>query len=139
MEMVNGFEILKKRVGANIKKIRLIKGIEVKMLCLDLQISPAAYSNIERGITDITISKLALLADYLRVSYDQILDFDHHSGLEAEDAGAQAEKEAVIVTGHNIEGYLVALDQAREENKYLREQNSKLLNMLAQRQDTVKK
>ncbi len=137
--MVNGFEILKKRVGANIKKIRLIKGIEVKMLCLDLQISPAAYSNIERGITDITISKLALLADYLRVSYDQILDFDHHSGLEAEDAGAQAEKEAVIVTGHNIEGYLVALDQAREENKYLREQNSKLLNMLAQRQDTVKK
>ncbi len=139
MEMVNGFEILKKRVGANIKKIRLIKGIEVKMLCLDLQIPPAAYSNIERGITDITISKLALLADYLRVSYDQILDFDHHSGLEAEDAGAQAEKEAVIVTGHNIEGYLVALDQAREENKYLREQNSKLLNMLAQRQDTVKK
>ena len=139
MEMVNGFEILKKRVSANIKKIRLIKGIEVKTLCLDLQISPAAYSNIERGITDITISKLALLADYLRVSYDQILDFDHHSALEVENAGGQAEKEASTATEHNIEGYRVALDQAREENKYLREQNSKLLNMLAQRQDAVKK
>ena len=139
MEMVNGFEILKKRVGANIKKIRLIKGIEVKMLCLDLQISPAAYSNIERGVTDITISKLALLSDYLRVSYDQILDFGHHPGLEPGEPGPQAEKEPVTTTEANREGYLVALDQAREENKYLREQNSKLLNMLAQRQDAVKK
>ncbi|PSK94724.1 helix-turn-helix protein [Taibaiella chishuiensis] len=138
MEMVNGFEILKKRVGANIKKIRLIKGIEVKMLCLDLQISPAAYSNIERGVTDITVTKLALLADYLKVSYDQILDFEHHTQF-GDGPEQQADKEPAMATEQHMEGYMVALEQAKEENRFLREQNSKLLNMLAQQQDLVKK
>lgn len=128
MDTGNGFEVLRKMVGANIKKIRLIRGVEVKQLCLDLHISPAAYSNIERGVTDVTISKLVLLADYLRVSYGQILDFGH-SGMEQQ--AAAAEPDPVPQTEQHKEGYVIALEQAREENRFLRDQNTKLLNMVA--------
>ncbi len=138
MEPADRFEILKKRVGANIKKIRLIRSIEVKKLCLDLQVSPAAYSNIERGITDISMSKLVLLADYFRVSYHQILAFNPLTFDQAEEQVQGAEKNAEGPGEESVEGYLMALKQAREENKFLKEQNNKLLNMLAAQGDKKK-
>lgn len=127
---VDRFEILKKMVGANIKKIRLIRSIEVKKLCLDLNISPAAYSNIERGITDVTVSKLVLLADYFRIPYEQILAFNPVTFDQVAEELVAPEKE-VYPAGQSLEGFLIALEQAREENKFLKEQNNKLLNMLA--------
>lgn len=125
MDGINRFEILKKLVGANIKKIRLIRSIEVKELCLDLQISPAAYSNIERGITDITVSKLVLLADYFRIPYEQVLSFN---ALTFDQVVADKDQ---VPAEAGVDGYLLALEQAKAENKFLKEQNNKLLNMLA--------
>lgn len=68
---------LKRRIGENIKKIRQQQGIEVKQICRDLKISNSAYSNIERGITDINISRIVQLADYFSVHYAQILSIDN--------------------------------------------------------------
>lgn len=124
MDGVNRFEILKKRIGANIKKIRLIRSIEVKKLCLDLEISPAAYSNIERGVTDITVSKLVLLADYFRIPYEQVLSFNALTFDQA-----VTDKDTMSADA-GVDGYVLALEQAKAENKFLKEQNNKLLNML---------
>lgn len=137
MEQVDRFEILKKMLGANIKKIRLIRSIEVKKLCLDLQISPAAYSNIERGITDISVSKLVLLADYFRVSYEQILTFNPFTFDRVEAVKASPGNEPPPAD-ESAEGYLLALELAKAENKFLKEQNNKLLNMLASHVETKK-
>src|SRR5690606_4165924 len=70
-------EYIKKRIGDNIRKIRQQQQIEVKQVCLDLGISPATYSNIERGVTDISISRILQLSDYFSVHYSQILTVEN--------------------------------------------------------------
>lgn len=121
---------LKKRIGENIRKIRQQANIEVKQVCSDLQLSPAAYSNIERGVTDISISRVIQLADYFAVHYSQILAVDNTTiyqfSQQSSDESSQTNQQVATM---NSDGS-AALLQAKEEIAYLREQNERLLAQL---------
>ena len=122
---------LKKRIGENIRKIRQQASIEVKQVCSDLQISPATYSNIERGVTDISISRVIQLADYFSVHYSQILAVDNTTiyqfSQSSSDTSTQSNQQIATM---NTDGNDIALQQAKQEIAYLREQNEKLLKQL---------
>lgn len=122
---------LKKRIGENIRKIRQQANIEVKQVCGDLQISPATYSNIERGVTDISISRVIQLADYFSVHYSQILAVDNTTiyqfSQNSSDTSTQSNQQIATM---NSDGNETALQQAKQEIAYLREQNERLLKQL---------
>lgn len=62
-----------KHIGQNIRNLRRMRNWSQRQVVQILGISIAAFSNIERGITDINISRLNAIAKILDVSVSEIL------------------------------------------------------------------
>lgn len=62
--------------GEKIRGIRLLKGFTQENLADALKISRNAYSEIERGISDINEARLKQIADALNVSSNDIHNFE---------------------------------------------------------------
>ncbi|OJV50469.1 MAG: hypothetical protein BGO31_13975 [Bacteroidetes bacterium 43-16] len=99
-----------------------------------MDIAPSTYSNIERGITDINISRLMQLAEYFSVHYSQILSVDNTNVFYF---STQSQENS---TQHNVnhqgnnsysEIYEATIELAKEEINFLKEQNTKLLEIIA--------
>lgn len=54
-------------VGKNIRKIRLLRGYKQQWIANQLGITKAAISKIENGKTDISLSRLCVIAVVLKV------------------------------------------------------------------------
>lgn len=63
-------------IGDNIKKFRELKNITREQMASDLEMSLSGYSKIERGDTDLTISKIERIAEVLGIDIGQLLSFD---------------------------------------------------------------
>ena len=131
MKAINQTEKIKKQIGENIKKIRLNSSLEVKKVCTELKISPAAYSNIERGLTDISISRIIQFADYFGVHFSSILAIDNVTNYNFtphnNSTGTQNNSQ---ITHQLADGLKIALEQVKDENTFLRKQNESLTKML---------
>jgi transcriptional regulator with XRE-family HTH domain len=60
-------EELQKRIGGEIKKLRLVNEWTQEQVAEQLYICRDAYGDIERGKTDICLSRLAQIADFFGV------------------------------------------------------------------------
>ena len=58
---------MKKKVGERIRVARVTKGLSQQNMADELGLTVASYSNIERGVTDITITRLFEIARILQV------------------------------------------------------------------------
>lgn len=65
---------MKKKVGERIRVVRVTKGLSQQNMADELGLTVASYSNIERGVTDITITRLFEIARILQVKIENILD-----------------------------------------------------------------
>ncbi len=65
-----------KKIGSNIKKFRELKGLTQENMAADLNMSQTGYGKIERGETDISISKLESIAGILGLTINDVIDFD---------------------------------------------------------------
>jgi transcriptional regulator with XRE-family HTH domain len=63
-------------IASNIKKFRELADISRKEMAAQLDLSLSAYSKIERGETDLTISKLEKISKVLGIDLAQLLSFD---------------------------------------------------------------
>ena len=59
---------MKEKVAERIRMTRLSKGLSQQNIADDLGITVAAYSNIERGVTDISVSRVYQIAAILSVN-----------------------------------------------------------------------
>lgn len=62
-----------KKLGANLKKIRLSKGIKQVEIARTLEVDRSFVSNIENGKTNPTLSTITSLAKALGVSTNELL------------------------------------------------------------------
>jgi transcriptional regulator with XRE-family HTH domain len=62
-----------KKLGANLKEIRLSRGIKQAEIARTLGVDRSFVSNIENGKTNPTLSTIASLARALGVSTDELL------------------------------------------------------------------
>ena len=62
-----------KKLGENMKKIRLAKGMTQGDICRKLEVDRAYISNIESGNKNPTLSTITNLAKALGVSIDELL------------------------------------------------------------------
>lgn len=132
---MNDLEIekLKTGIGENIRRIRILSEVEVKQICADLEIAPSTYSNIERGVTDISVSRLMQLAEYFSVPFTRILVPDNTATRFFASNSTFSNNQADIPRQLTIlrrEDYRLVYEQVQIENEYLRAQNNKLLLIL---------
>lgn len=62
--------------GQKVRRIRELFGFTQDEIAQKLQITPQAYSRIERGETVLDLERLKLIADKIGISTDEILNFD---------------------------------------------------------------
>ena len=110
---------IKLQIGINIKKIRQEKELDIKKVCIDLDMSPAAYGNIERGLTDLNISRIIQLSNYFNVHVSTILATNNIANFNFRHYSQVGESKA--------DGFLIVLDHLLNEINFLRTQNDYLL------------
>ncbi len=65
-----------KLLGKNIKKYREIKGLTQNELAEAVDLSREYVADVERGLKNISLRKLYLIADTLNVKCSNLVDFD---------------------------------------------------------------
>lgn len=63
-------------IYSNIKRLRELKSITREDIASELGMSLSGYSKLERGEVDITLTKVYKIAEILKVSIEQLLNFD---------------------------------------------------------------
>ncbi|SFD01186.1 DNA-binding transcriptional regulator, XRE-family HTH domain [Flexibacter flexilis DSM 6793] len=64
------------KVGERIRKLRELRNYTQEYIADKLEISQQQYSNIEKGLFDISLKKLYKISEVLEVSPATILEFD---------------------------------------------------------------
>ncbi len=64
---------MKQKVAEKIRLARLAKNLSQQNMADELNITVAAYSNIERGITDISVTRLYQIAGILELFIEDLL------------------------------------------------------------------
>lgn len=118
---------IQKKVGENIEQVRLLKKKTVKEVAAAINLSGSGYRNIERGITDISITKLFQLAAILEVNQSQLLELDIHNFIKNEAQEKLTEK----YNKQADENYRVRIQQYKEETCFLKKQIEVLENLLS--------
>lgn len=67
---------MKKQVGEKIRQVRVVNNLSQDNIASELGISIGAYSNIERGKTDITVSRLFEIAKILKTTILELLSMN---------------------------------------------------------------
>ncbi len=75
---------MKQRIADRIRLKRLAKNFSQQNMADELSITVAAYSNIERGITDITVTRLYQIAAILDLFIEDFL-FEENANVQVED------------------------------------------------------
>ena len=127
MNSIHNYKELQKKVGQNIEHIRLLKRKTIKEIASSIKLSNTGYRNIERGITDMSISKLLHLAVILNVDQSQLLELDLQSLIKNE----EHEKLSAQYVKQMEENYRLRIQQYKEENCFLKKQIEMFERLLA--------
>ena len=127
METDTTIDPLQIKVGLNIEQIRNFKKKNIKEIAAALQLSVSGYRNIERGITDISISKLFKIASILDVNFSQFFEIDYYSIRNNKSIESKtADKNRQLQDSYNLR-----LQQYRDENVFLKKQIEVLENIIS--------
>jgi transcriptional regulator with XRE-family HTH domain len=103
--------LVKKKVGENIEQLRLQQKKSVKEMAFLLNLTHSGYRNIERGKTEITITKVFQIADILNGHFFQLLDFENNYVPNNNSINVQI-----------IETLKARIQEYKEENLFMRKQ-----------------
>ncbi len=116
------------KVASNIKKFRELKSFTQEYMANNLNISQAAYSKIEKGDTNLTLSKLDTIAKTLEVDINNILDFDEkmffNISNNQNDNNQYTTQNGVVFGDFDKERKLYddQINLLKDENKHLKEE-----------------
>ena len=77
---------IEKRVIRNIRKLRELRLLSREQMAIELSLSLSGYGRLERGETDLTLSRLKLIADVLNVDITELFEFDPNAILQRKKA-----------------------------------------------------
>ena len=78
MHSIIDYKEVQKKVGENIEYVRLLKKKTIKEIASSINLTDTGYRNIERGITDISVTKLFHLAAILKVDLNTFMKGEEH-------------------------------------------------------------
>jgi transcriptional regulator with XRE-family HTH domain len=123
----------------NIRSLRSLRGWSQEVMAEKLGISVHGYSNIERGETDVQLSRLQEIAQVLEVDVADLFTFDkgvflklslHNNNNTASSRPCQLVNSSCI-TPRSEHTFELVIEQKDREIALLRQQNQDLREMLA--------
>lgn len=96
-------------MGNRIRVLRVSRELSQENMAAELKLSIGAYSNIERGVTDISISRLYRIAEILNANVFDLLDPNHKVENVLQDTGnkygeeMERLREIVLDLQHEVE------------------------------------
>jgi transcriptional regulator with XRE-family HTH domain len=69
---------MKEKLADRIRKARLMRNLSQQNMADELEITVAAYSNIERGVTELTVTRLFQIATIFEINPIELLDFKNN-------------------------------------------------------------
>ncbi|MEY4936266.1 MAG: hypothetical protein RIS64_2625 [Bacteroidota bacterium] len=116
------------KIGNKIKKIRELKNYTQEYMAQSLNISLNGYGRLERDEVEITVNRLEEIAKILEMDLLQVLGFDENRIFNISHNHNQNNHALAII--QNDEGFKMLITHLQEENKDLRSQINRLLNLL---------
>lgn len=75
---------INKQIGGRIKIARISRNLSQDSIAEDLGISVSAYSNMERGVVDITVNRIMKVAEILKIKWLYLLGISGETEMEFE-------------------------------------------------------
>lgn len=75
---------INKTIGDRIKIARISRNLSQDSIAEDLGISVSAYSNMERGVVDITVNRIMKVAEILKIKWSFLLGISNESDSDFE-------------------------------------------------------
>lgn len=131
-----------------IKSLRELKGWKPKEMAHRLKMSPSGYRDIERGETDIPLSRLLEIAEKLEVRPAEIFDLNEKNVFQVENHGTLENctlenssqinscSPQSVVLQHELEKSRLLVEQKDKEIELLKQQNADLRTMIGLYQKT---
>jgi transcriptional regulator with XRE-family HTH domain len=104
---------LEKIIGNKIRSLRVLKELSQENVAEMLSISVTAYSKIERGETDVQLSRLSQIAAVFKVSIEEILNFGDKI---AQSFNGNGTGNSVIIS-NSEQTLLIELERLRAQNE----------------------
>lgn len=70
------------KIYANIKAIRLAKGLKQEDVAEKLGLAPSNYGRVERGLTEISVERLEKIAEIFEMSVSSVLNYDKENTVD---------------------------------------------------------
>jgi transcriptional regulator with XRE-family HTH domain len=93
---------MKEEIAYRIRMARLYKGLSQENVAVELGLTTAAYSNIERGITDISVSRLAQISRILEKEISELMGFMKPNTSEGDLVYEKAFGEQIVLLSQQI-------------------------------------
>lgn len=116
-----------------IKQIRINKGLSHENMAHELSISQTAYTKLENKETKLSVERLFQIAKILETPVYELLDTSPNTVYNQNNYdNSIGYNHQYVETLHqdNKEVYKDLISTLKQENKYLKEQNLKLINLL---------
>lgn len=136
--------IFKQQVGTKIKQLRSIKGWSRQQMADKLEMSLTGYGEIERGKTDIPITRLQQIADTFEISLPDLLNWNENKVFNFTQSNNQdcnnwnnwqlssSDKELnEIMLKNELEKYQLMNQSQAKEIEHLKQQLSQLQEIIA--------
>jgi transcriptional regulator with XRE-family HTH domain len=120
------------KIGNKIKKIRELKNYTQEYMAQSLNISLNGYGRLERDEVEITVNRLEEIAKILEMDLLQVLGFDENRifNISYSHNHNHNQNNHALAIIQNDEGFKMLITHLQEENKDLRSQINRLLNLL---------
>jgi transcriptional regulator with XRE-family HTH domain len=127
-------------IGDKIRKVRELKGYKQEYVAEKVGLSVTAYGNIERNDSSLTFERLEQIAEVLEVTVQDILNIPEHLNIHSVNNAHQVGfnhhttiNDNRVCTDGEAAAYKQSITNLEKEIEYLREQNSKLLNLVGKK------
>src|SRR6478672_6628618 len=90
-------EELLRAIGRQLRKLKTNNDSTTKEIAALLNITPQAYGNIERGASDICITRLILLSVYFKVSVCEMIPEEYRNFENLWESGMLAEFQKLLI------------------------------------------
>jgi transcriptional regulator with XRE-family HTH domain len=118
------------KIGNKIKKIRALKNYTQEYMAQPLNISLNGYGRLERDEVEITVNRLEDIDKILEMDLLQVLGFDENRIFNISYNHNNHNNSHALAIIQNDEGFKMLITHLQEENKDLRSQINRLLNLL---------
>ncbi|MBI1835803.1 MAG: helix-turn-helix transcriptional regulator [Flavobacteriia bacterium] len=115
---------MKEKLAERIRMARLMKNLSQQNMADELGLTVASYSNIERGVTEITVSRLFEIAKILQLKVSSMLDFDSSYSEKIKEPSG----EYFTDTNHQLKVIIEKLNKQQDEIEKLNSELNLLKN-----------